>query len=82
MKILNVLIIWVICFILLAYGESKPNKEKEEISLMDILYGILNDPEFMSLGKKQQLSILITIYNMVENHFKKNLVNVYSNAYS
>jgi hypothetical protein len=40
-------------------------------SLMTILQSILTDQEFLALSKHQQLKILIKIYDMLENHFKR-----------
>ena len=40
-------------------------------SLMSILDAILNDPEFLRLDSKQQLQLLMIIYNMLEAHYKR-----------
>ena len=39
--------------------------------LMDIIQRVLNDPEFLALGNKQQLHVLIAIYNIIEGHYNK-----------
>ncbi len=37
---------------------------------MDIIQSILNDPEFLALSNKQQLHVLIVMYNAIEGHYK------------
>jgi len=39
-------------------------------SIMDVIESILKDPEFLALELKQQLNVLIIIYNMLESHYK------------
>ena len=40
-------------------------------SLVFVLEKILNDPEFESLDLKQQLRIIIIIYDMLEQHYRQ-----------
>jgi hypothetical protein len=54
-------------------NETDTNKQ-EERSLMGIIQAILNDPEFLSLNKTQQLSILTIIYNMILKHYTQSFV--------
>ena len=44
--------------------------ESQNVSLMDIIQSILNDPEFLALSNKQQLHVLILMYNAIESHYK------------
>ena len=39
--------------------------------LMDIIQRVLNDPEFLALGNKQQLHVLIVMYDAIEGHLQK-----------
>jgi len=41
------------------------------MSLNEILQSILSDPEFLALDSQQQLQVLLTIYDMLVNHYKK-----------
>ena len=45
--------------------------ESQNASLMDIIQSILNDPEFLALSNKQQLHVLIAMYNIIEGHLQK-----------
>ena len=40
-------------------------------SLMNILDAIVNDPEFLQLESRQQLRLLMIIYDMLEAHYKR-----------
>ncbi len=55
--------------------ESPNSNSKNEASLMTIIQSILNDPEFLALNTHEQLRILITIYDMLERHYKTNYIN-------
>jgi len=49
-------------------------REKEKVSentLMEIIQSILVDPEFLALSPQKQLHLLIVIYKILENHYKK-----------
>jgi hypothetical protein len=54
-------------------NEAGINKQDER-SLMGIIQAILNDPEFLSLNKTQQLSVLTIIYNMILKHYTQTYV--------
>ena len=59
-----------ICFsllaviLLVAYAE-----QSEDSDLEQMMRAILTDPEFLSLNVKQQLRILVEIYNILERKF-------------
>ena len=40
-------------------------------SMMDIIHNILEDPEYLALDSQRQLSVLITIYEILEYHYKR-----------
>jgi hypothetical protein len=42
--------------------------EEEKISAKEILVRILNDPEFLALDGPKQLSVLLSIYNILERN--------------
>jgi hypothetical protein len=50
---------------------SNERDESGNLSVMDIIQSILNDPEFLALNSKQQLHVLIIIYDALEAHYKK-----------
>jgi len=45
--------------------------ESEKLTLMDIIQSVLNDPEFLALSSKQQLHVLIVMYDIIEGHLQK-----------
>ncbi len=50
---------------------SNERGESEKLTLMDIVQSVLNDPEFLTLSSKQQLHVLIVIYDILEGHLQK-----------
>ena len=44
-------------------------EQSEDSDLEQIMKAILNDPEFLSLNVRQQLRILVEIYNILEAKF-------------
>jgi hypothetical protein len=50
---------------------SNQRDKSENVSLMDIIQSVLNDPEFLALSSKQQLHVLIVMYNAIEAHYNK-----------
>ncbi len=38
---------------------------------MDIIHNILEDPEYLALDSQRQLSVLITIHEILEYHYKR-----------
>ena len=40
-------------------------------SMMDIIHNILEDPEYLALDSQRQLSVLITIHEILEYHYKR-----------
>ena len=51
--------------------EASVNKEDNHKSMNEILQSILSDPEFLALDSRQQLDVLLTIYDLLENQYKK-----------
>ncbi len=49
-------------------NNSNPNNH---MSLNELLQSILSDPEFLSLDSQQQLQVLLTIYEMLADHYNK-----------
>ena len=47
------------------------NKDVARNSMMDIIHNILQDPEYLALDSQRQLSVLITIYEILESHYKR-----------
>ena len=47
------------------------NKDVAPKSMMDIIHNILQDPEYLALDSQRQLSVLITIYEILESHYKR-----------
>jgi hypothetical protein len=45
--------------------------ESKKLTLMDIIQSVLNDPEYLALSSKQQLHVLIVMYDILEDHLKK-----------
>ena len=42
--------------------------EMDNLSAKDIIQNILSDPEFLALSSRQQLDVLLIMYNMLNNH--------------
>jgi hypothetical protein len=51
-------------------------KVDEQSEVMQILQTIMRDPEFLSLNPKQQLEVLIALYNMLRNYFDNRKLGV------
>lgn len=68
MKFISILISFAL--IILVQKNMANKEEKSNLTLMDVLQNILNDPEFLALNDKQQLRVLIMIYNYLENFYK------------
>ena len=51
-------------------AEEEKAKESTGPSLMDVIHGILNDPEFLALSDEDQLKVLIMIYTFLESRAK------------
>ncbi len=47
------------------------DNNNNNMSMNEILQSILSDPEFLSLDSQQQLQVLLTIYEMLADHYKK-----------
>ena len=45
--------------------------ESNNSILMDIIQSVLIDPEFLALSSKQQLHVLIVMYDILEGHLQK-----------
>ncbi len=55
-------------------AEASVNTEdanNNNMSLNEILQSILSDPEFLALDSQQQLQVLLIIYDMLADHYKK-----------
>jgi len=51
---------------------TKAQKEKvENLTLMDVIQNILNEPEFLALSARQQLDVLLVMYTILDNHLKR-----------
>jgi len=50
---------------------SNQRDESNNSIMMDIIQSVLNDPEFLALSNKQQLHVLIVMYNALEAHYNK-----------
>jgi hypothetical protein len=74
MKLILTTTIVLMAFAFAYMVESSPmgneRGESQNVSLMDIIQSILNDPEFLALSNKQQLHVLILMYNAIEGHYK------------
>jgi len=46
-------------------------KEENQKSLNELLQSILGDPEFLAIDTPRQLRVLLAIYDILENHYKK-----------
>ena len=51
-------------------GETKTETDSKTI-MNGIFESVLIDPEFLALSSKQQLHVLIVMYNIIEGHLKK-----------
>jgi hypothetical protein len=51
-------------------GETKTQTDSKPI-MKGIYQSVLSDPEFLALSSKQQLHVLIVMYNIIEGHLKK-----------
>ena len=75
MKLILTTTIVLMAFAFAYMVESSPmgneRGESQNVSLMDIIQSILNDPEFLALSNKQKLHVLIAIYDILEGHLKK-----------
>jgi hypothetical protein len=47
------------------------NKDVAPKSMMDIIHNILEDPEYLALDSQRQLRVLITVYEILESHYKR-----------
>jgi hypothetical protein len=56
------------------YDDNQKAEEQSEV--MQILQTIMRDPEFLSLNPKQQLEVLIALYNMLRNYFDNRKLGV------
>ncbi len=62
-------------------AEASVNTEdnnNSNMSMNEILQSILSDLEFLSLDSQQQLQVLLTIYEMLVDHYNK-MVNMKDN---
>ena len=50
---------------------SNERGESNNSILMDIIQSVLIDPEYLALSSKQQLHVLIAMYDILEGHLKK-----------
>jgi hypothetical protein len=50
---------------------SNQRGESNNSILMDIIQSVLIDPEFLALSSKQQLHVLIVMYDILEGHLQK-----------
>jgi len=50
---------------------SNQRDESNNSIMIDIIQSVLNDPEFLALSNKQQLHVLIVMYNAIEAHYNK-----------
>ncbi len=51
---------------------SNERGESNKLTLIDIIIqSVLIDPEFLALSSKQQLHVLIVMYDIIEGHLKK-----------
>ncbi len=50
---------------------SIENNNNNNMSMNEILQSILSDPEFLALHARQQLQVLLIIYDMLADHYKK-----------
>ena len=73
MKLILTTTIVLMAFAFAYMVESSPmgneREESQNVSLMDIIQSILNDPEFLALSNKQQLHVLIVMYDAIEAHY-------------
>ena len=73
MKLILTTTIVLMAFAFAYMVESSPmdnqRDESQNASLMDIIQSILNDPEFLALSNKQQLHVLIVMYDAIEAHY-------------
>ncbi len=69
MKSLSIAILVVFC--LVTFMVMADNSQHTESGLIRILQSVLTDPEFLQLNKQLQLDVLIAIYQLLEQQFKK-----------
>jgi hypothetical protein len=53
---------------------SNERDESKILIFMNIIQNVLNDPEFLALSSRQQLHVLISIYNIIEGHYKSKVL--------
>jgi len=46
-------------------------EDNNNMNMNEILQSILSDPEFLALHARQQLQVLLIIYDMLADHYKK-----------
>jgi hypothetical protein len=59
----------IVCLIFATSVMSNKTPHQEKI-LMNIMEEIFNEPEFQSLKLNQQLEFSLSIYNILQSHFK------------
>jgi len=52
-------------------GRGERQHERRQQQQHEILQSILSDPEFLALHARQQLQVLLIIYDMLADHYKK-----------
>jgi hypothetical protein len=62
--------IYLILFIMMFISSNAQKEQASSQSLMDVIQGILDDPEFISLSNEYQLKVLMMIYDILEGHVK------------
>ena len=68
-----ILIIFSIALMLMVENSMAQDEQVIRPNLIDIIQGILNDPEYKALSYEQQLNVLIMLYNYLASlHKAKN----------
>ena len=50
---------------------SKGSNQLSNTSMMDVIQSILNHHEFITLNPREQLHVLVAIYNLLKGHYFK-----------
>ena len=62
---------------------SNQRDESGNLTFMEIIQSILNDPEFLALSSRQQLHVLISIYNVIiraRYYWQANEISLFNNT--
>jgi len=51
---------------------AQKNGEKNS-TIMDVIQNIVNDPEFLALDPRQQLHVLLVMYDILDRYYKSSM---------